>query len=218
MVRILEKRNVQGVIVRVDLADRLWNAMTAERLNREVESTRERQEIRRYTKGIPFLYNKFQAQEPSIRNMLGLQRAYLGRENDPADEEQAVTMWKANHTWWEGMVRESSMREIPLVFMLVDLTNASGYAKLKEFLDEMIGGYGDVYVIRLMSQDFGLAQGLREKMEQEIHETLTLRRDPHANALQHRLVGTKLFAYLDNKGVVERLCQGRGEPRPVSAR
>ena len=211
MVRLMEIHDVDGLIVRVDLADRMRNAITGKRLIKEVEKTRERQEIRLYTKGIPFLYNKIKAQEPSIRKVLGLRREHTGGENDPAGVEQADSMWKENRRWWEGMAREASERGIPLIFMLVDLRNASGYGRLEELLGEIMGEYEKVYTVRLMSRDFGLIQGPEKKVEQEIHETLTLKRDPHANALQHSLVGTRLYEHLMEQNVFPKVCEGRDE-------
>ncbi len=212
MKRILEKHDVEGIVVRADLADRMWNAPNPRRLKREVEKTRERQEIRRYTKGVPFLYNKIKAQEPSIRRVFRLRRAHTGRGSDPAGTQQALAMWRENQRWWEEMAREASGKGIPLIFMLVDLTDASGYERLKELLDEAMSGYEDVYTVRLMSRDFGLNRGPKEKMEEEIQVRLTLKRDPHANALQHKLVGTKLFEHLVEKHAIPRLCEDERSP------
>jgi hypothetical protein len=190
--RVLDSHNINGIILRVDIADRYFRYIPTEKKYKLLKKASIRQKIRVYTKALPYIYNKMTAQLPSIKN--SFKPIFIRTNRTHSITRQAGRMmWNENKKWWRKIIKLTSNKRIAIVFMIVDPYNSEGNSELEAGLKEVSEEYKNVYVLRLGPKNFGLSGKTREQLDQEISKKLTLGRDPHANPLQHKLIAVGLY-------------------------
>jgi len=203
MKRVLESHAVDLIIVRVDLADRYFNPINAETLSHQIKLAGIRNNIRTYTKAMPYLYNKIKAQIISIKATTKRIFSLKKKLKQVQSFEAGRKMWEKNYYHWEAMVELANNRRIPIIFMLYDIASTEGNAVIKQNLEKSIIQTNSNYLLRLGPESFNLTPGNSEMLWKQVAASLTIGRDPHANAYQHKLIAEKIFKYLINKNLVE---------------
>jgi hypothetical protein len=199
--RFVQQHGMPGlIIVRVSLADREFLPMSEEDLRREKTMKERRDRIKRYSLFVPFLLAKAQLQMNSIKAIPSMW--HLG----PADgtrSEMGTTaaveqMWKQQSKYWNEMASFAHHLRIPLVFLVSDPSGTDGGQELFRALGRDLAGDPCRFVWLLGAKPFGLFHDDVHERLRAFTETYTLRYDPHANALQHRIIAAELFGYLQS--------------------
>ncbi len=210
IVRALAKGDdIKAVIVRVDIADRNFNRLPEMVLSRQIRAASIRRQIRGHTKALPYLFNKTMAQVRTIKRVL---TAYFSKKRRPSGLDAAVgmSMWEENRRWWEAMAVQSLERDIPLIFLIHDMSDTDAAKVLEVSLDRLSEKNHGIYVLRMGPRDFGLGGGGRNRNSGSGMDRLVLERDPHASSLQHELIARRVFGFLIKekvglKGVHEQM-------------
>jgi hypothetical protein len=197
--RFVQQHGMPGlIIVRVSLADREFLPMSDEDLRREKTMKERRDRIKRYSLFVPFLLAKAQLQMNSIRAIPSMW--HLGPA-DGARSEIGTTatveqMWLQQSKYWNEMASFAHHLRIPLVFLVSDPSGTDGGEDLFRAIRRDLAGDPCRFVWLLGSKPFGLSHNDVHERVRAFTEAYTLRYDPHANALQHRIIAKELFGYL----------------------
>jgi len=203
--RLLRDHDVEALLVRVAIGQRAFRPVPEEERTQHVQGAERRAAVRRVTKVVPFLYNKIEAQLPSISAALRphlLRRAVETRDN-AAPMEVGRAMAGEARTWWDQLADLAAARDVPVVFVVHDLEGRMSSVALEEALRGVAASHRGSYVVRLGPEAFGLDPSDPHELARLIRERLTLRRDPHANVLQHRLVAEAIAGYLKRTELIE---------------
>ena len=206
--RVLATHRVEAILCLVAIEQRNFHSIPeGERGARFAEAER-RQLIRRVSLFLPFLFNKIEAQLPSVRQAL---RPSALRSADTSSDEitRAVErdMWQSSHQWWEHLAAEAAVRSIPILFVIQDLRHRPASDELAVHLQELARNFGTASATRIGPRDFGLGDVPRAELSRTLKQRLTLRRDPHANAEQHRMLAEALRLRLQGSGLTAQIAQ-----------
>jgi hypothetical protein len=202
--RVLDSHSLDGIIVRVDIADRYFQKPPPEKKAKMLKKATMRQQIRIYTKGLPYLFNKLTAQLPSIKKCF--YPRFMKTKKGSANLRQAgQKMWIENKKWWERIIELAVDNKVPLLFFMVDPNNSEGNYELESGLKQLIRNNTNTYLLRLGPEHFGLFGGTQEDRHREISAKLTLGRDPHANSTQHRMIADGLYTFMQNYKIFVRI-------------
>jgi hypothetical protein len=205
MKRVLatDGRNIRLIIVRVDVGDRHFIAPSNEQLRKSKQEFEIKQMIRNYTKALPYLMNKLEAQRDNIGASFKPWFIRKERSQTFLDAPVGYTMWEDNKGWWREMVRLATSKNIPLIFMVSDIMEWPATEYIYNCLKKLSSDYkSDVFKISRVS--LGLREQDSEKWWTEYYETMTLLRDMHANQLQHERIANALSKYLIEKHLIKR--------------
>jgi hypothetical protein len=194
--RVLEKHRVDLLIVRVSLEDWNFRPTPPQQVSELIEAARFRQSVRQYTKFLPFLANRAQEQLVSIRATLS------SRTSGAPTLDRGRRMCAEHGQWWDRLADLAEEHEVPVVFFLYDPTDLPGSEALHARLRDIANGHRDVHLFRMGSQAFGLRGGTPEAINREFRARFTLPHDPHANALQHALIGREVHSFLAASGLL----------------
>ena len=92
--------------------------------------------------------------------------------------------------------------EVPILFYLHDPTDLPGSAVVRDRLRALAQTYPAVHVFRLGSEAYGLRGASAEEVFRDYRARFTLPHDPHANALQHDLIGQTVHSFLAESGLL----------------
>ena len=213
--RVLAKHSVEAIIARISISQRNFGAIAPGDQAQRLEQASWRYRVRRVTKFLPFLANKLEAQLVSIRDaFIPHMFRRQGRSADWRTGSVGQKMWLEMHVWWMEIIALAGAKGIPVMFVVHDLEGTPATDVLLAHVEELAGRHENVHVSRLGPERFGLDTADREALRRIVHETLTLGRDPHGNALQHALVARAILADGDRSGWSERLRRGRGASSP----
>jgi hypothetical protein len=202
--RIVEElgRKPALVIVRVSLADREFVPWTREQLSQERVNKERRDFIKRYSVFVPFLLAKAQLQVNSIRaavTSLFSRSTTAAPANNQAD--MAESMWAGNRDYWQQMAALGRDHRIPILFVVSDPYGTEGGARLFRALSEALAQEACASVWLMDHEAFGLTDSHVSERQQAFARRLTLGYDPHANALQHRIIAQELFTHLKSRSM-----------------
>ena len=204
--RILALGKPELVLIRVSMQDRYFrpepeNSLAAGRVGAE-----RRQKIRALTRFLPYLVNKLQAQRKSI--IMATKPRWLRKEPRAAiaggrlcgDGER---MWRDNETWWREAARRGRDAGAPVVFLLYGPVGSASSRVLANHLRTLAAEHSTNHLIILGPAAFGLDKIADEDTRAKtLRATLVLRRDPHANAAQHRLIAIATTSRLRELGLL----------------
>ncbi len=191
------------VLVRVSVADREFLPFTPEQLQRERISKERRDTLKRYTQFVPFLLAKAQLQLNSVSTQLaGLRAGHTTTEEADKTAEQAASMWAQNKSYWQEMAQLGNELHIPVLFVVFDPYGTEGGTYLFHALSSEFERAPCAAVWMLDAGPFGLTQPDRRDREKLFAERYTLGYDPHANALQHRIIADELLAQVKGVGTL----------------
>ena len=171
-------------IVRVSMQDRHFGPDTRDSATRRASGER-RAAIRRFTRFLPYIANKARAQWPAIRAALTPWRARVAE--DPTSAAAGQVMWARDAPAWRRIARDAPGKVLFVVYDPLD--TAAG-----RLLDANLREVGPT--LRLGPWAFDLDSVPVAERAQALATRLTLGRDPHANAEQHRLMGAAVARYL----------------------
>lgn len=190
------------VIVRVSLADREFVPWTREQLSQEQVNKERRDFIKRYSVFVPFLLAKVQLQVNSIRAALtSLSSHRTGAAPADNQAEMAESMWARNRDYWQQMVALGRDHHIPILFVVSDPYGTEGGTRLFRALSEALAQEACASVWLMDHEAFGLTDNHVSERQQTFARRLTLGYDPHANALQHRIIAQELFTHLKSRSM-----------------
>lgn len=197
--RVLEKRRVDAVIVRASLED--WNFRPAppEQVPQLIEEARFRQSVRRYTKVVPFLVKRVKEQAASIQTTF---RPRPAAASPGLSRERGERMWREHGPWWERLADLAHRHDVPLVFLVYDPLGLPGSAVLHDRLRDFAEKRTGAHVFRLGPEAFGLRGGSPEERDREFRTRFALPHDPHANPLQHEVIGRAVHGFLAESGIL----------------
>ncbi len=190
------------VIVRVSLADREFVPWTREQLSQERVNKERRDFIKRYSVFVPFLLAKAQLQVNSIR--AAVTSLFQRKTTVPTADNAAAmaeSMWSANRDHWRRMAMLGGRHHIPILFMVSDPYGAEGGKVLYRALNEDLAQEACASVWLMDHEAFGLTDSHVSERQQAFARKLTLGYDPHANALQHRIIAQELFAHVKSRSM-----------------
>jgi hypothetical protein len=178
-----------------------------------LDAARRRLLIRRVSKFLPFLLSKFEAQLGSARAAATPQFMRPARAGGDGFSVVAGRAMRAQAIrWWAAIAEAGQERGVPVLFVIHDLSSWPGSGQLEAGLSEVAAQYPNVSVVRMSPESVGLDGTDVAQLRQTIHDTLSLRRDPHANALQHRLIAQTMAGYLTRSGVIDTLVARQASP------
>jgi hypothetical protein len=106
--------------------------------------------------------------------------------------------------WWDALAALGDANDVPVVFVVHDIEGEPASTEIERGLRLIVAGHRLATVLRLGPEHFGLdPHDLR--LRTVLQETLTLRRDPHANEKQHRLIARAIFEFLRDRGIAEQI-------------
>ena len=189
------------------MADRYFVSISKETLVSELQKAKQREKIRNYTKGSPFLVNKMAIQWKSIRSNLKNPRIFRKKEKGyRLSETDGLKMWEKNHIWWKKIISSSTKKDIPIVFMLYDIYASKASAIIYQKLNNYASNTKEnVYIFRIGPQQFGLNSKDKKQIQREIDAKLTIKRDPHANALQHNLIAHSILKFFKETKLISKI-------------
>ena len=204
--RILKNQNPSTVIVRISVG--MWNFRTPleSEKDRKVKMAETRKKIKKYTKFLPFVYNKLQMQLPSLRK--AIKPKIVRQKTHPRKvftTEFGETMWGKNDLYWKAMIDLLKPLDVPLVFCLWDIRSTNSAGVLRSRLEKMCADEGFGSVLYLGPESLGLNTFEKKYRETIFRERYTLRLDLHGNPLQHRAIARESFNHLHSEGLIDRL-------------
>ena len=206
--RVLEKHRVDLLLVRVSIEDLNFKPTPTNQVPELLEAARLRQSVRQYTKFLPFLSVRAQEQMVSVQAIFQPRPPNKAAARSP---DRGRRMWKEHGPWWERIADLAEQQGVPLVFLLYDPNDLPGSAVLQARLQEIVDRREDVYLFRLGSKAFGLRGSTPEAITREFRARFTLPHDPHANALQHGMIGREIHTFLVESGLLAAISAGRRE-------
>jgi hypothetical protein len=196
--RILKKRLPEMIIVRVDIADRYFRAILDDKRPELIKKAQFRLKVRKFSKGIPFLFNKIKTQIGSIRQAVRFRfRGNQAHASQYRINKTGKVYWEQNRIWWEKIAELSILRNIPLVFIIHDIYGTPSYQALCQAYEERFGQTDGVHLLRLDPEILGLRESDPEILRRKIHSKFTLKRDPHANPAQHQMIAQAIFKFIN---------------------
>jgi hypothetical protein len=182
------------VIVRASLADSEFLPLTPDELREEGNKKEKRDLVKHYTLFVPFLFAKAKLQVESVRNNFALLMAR--DQSNPNTSEAAETMWEKNNEYWNEIAALGAEMNIPVVFLVADPYGTAGGQVLFDLFKARFSGERCQFVYMQGNRHYGLFQGDVNERQKRYAETYTLKYDPHANTLQHKIIAEGLFDYL----------------------
>jgi hypothetical protein len=202
--RALEVHQVGTIIVRVDLADRYFRPVATNSLPTMIKKAQLRQNLRRYTKGLPYLLNKVMSQLPSIKNIFRPKLFINKRKKAFYSDNVGFKMWQENKIWWNKIRELAIQKNITLIYMIFDAFYSDGCIVIEENLRHLTAMDPSTYVFRIGPDIFGLTSNDRDLWKKQFNLQFTLGRDPHANALQHKLIAHAAFEFMTNNNLIPK--------------
>jgi hypothetical protein len=188
--RVLARHRVDALIVRVSIGQRNFLPVPEAERDARVAAAKRRATLRRWSRFLPFLTNKLEAQLPSIRAALipaALRRR--GRSGDEFSERVGRAMATEAVPWWLRMRERAEATRTPVLFVLHEPIPSPATDALDVALKSLAEGHPLARIVRLGPEVFGLDPSTSvEELRRTLRTRLTVGRDPHANPLQHRLI------------------------------
>lgn len=191
------------VIVRVSIGDSNFLRLTPNQLKEEQSNKERRDFIKKYTLFIPFLYNKAQLQLDSIRSVLSMYRPGQVFER-PEDEtaEAAERMWEQNKEYWFKIAALCKEMNVPVLFLVYNpYGTVSGQVLFNSLMTHFSNERCEL-VWMLDNSHLGLFQEDLNERRNSFGAKYTLKYDPHANRLQHKVIADELFKYLKTNNIL----------------
>ena len=204
--RVFEKHNVDVMIVRVDIADRNFKLFPKDKLVKALRKANLRSAIRKWTKFVPYLFNKIQAQIPSIKASF-CPKFLKGDEQQNSHSGLPFSigqiMWNEFHDCWENIADLADSHGSTLIFLLHDPIGLNANSVILQNIKDMIANYKHTYILHLNSKTFGLKTLDKNKIADEYRSRWTMVIDPHANSYQHQLIAFVVYRFLKERGIIE---------------
>ncbi|MDP6526163.1 MAG: hypothetical protein QGH42_04290 [Kiritimatiellia bacterium] len=192
------------ILVRVSIGDRNFGPIPEHLREGQYQASLKRHRIRRITTFLPYLYSKVQVQIPSMKRACRpifmqppIIPAYYGERQ--AGEEMA----DKDTVYWEQMVTRAEAMGSTIVFLVHDPHGFDSSAVLLERLEALCRNHAGARVVQLGPAVYGMDRIPAEQREVHFNQNLTLVRDPHANALQHRLTGEAVGRWLRETRILD---------------
>jgi len=188
--RALARHQVDAVIVRVSIAQRNFLPVPEAERDARVAAAERRAVLRRWSRFLPFLANKLEAQLPSIRAaFIPTPLRRRGKSGDELTERVGRAMATDAVPWWLQMRERAEATGTPLLFVLHEPIPSPSTDALDVALRSLAEGHPVTHIVRLGPEIFGLDPSAPvEQLRRTLRTRLTVGRDPHANPLQHRLI------------------------------
>jgi hypothetical protein len=202
--RLLATRPVCAVVARMTIQDRNFNGPSSAR-EQEAAYTMmcHHSRVRQYTRFLPYLQAKFDAQLPSLRTAVTPWMLRPVQEEQPElPAEVGRAMWEKNEAYWAEMVCLTQAHQVPLLFLIHDPVGNQATQVLVEGCRSLIQNHPHCHLLRLGPEQFQLSSGTPEELRKEFNASFTLwqsHRDYHANPRQHRHVGEALVEHAKQK-------------------
>jgi hypothetical protein len=191
--RILVDHEVAGLIVRVSIQDRNFRLpASAPELEQAVAGAERNCRVRQFTRFLPFLTAKLEAQLPNVRGALTpwfLRHEAEGTPDLPLEVGQQ--MWQRDRDCWAQMATLAEAHGLPLLFMVHDPLHNPATQALLDGVTQLAAEHRNCRVLCLDAAVFHLDAADPSERRQQLQARLTLwesHRDLHANALQHQYV------------------------------
>jgi hypothetical protein len=201
--RFIKKDIPVAIIIRINTAGRMFLAPNESQKEIEYIKAKKRYAIRKYTKFLPFIYNKVKLQLPIIKKVF---RPKLlsshPNSNIPNKENSGELTWRRNKLFWSKMISVAQNFNIPLVFCVSDLIGSEGNIFLKQKLEYMCSNLKNLYVIYIGPEAIGLENVDKKYAQQIFREKYTLRLDPHGNPLYQHIIASKTLEYFIKENIL----------------
>ena len=188
--RALTRHRVDALIVRVSIGQRNFLPVPETERDARLAAAERRSTLRRWSRFLPFLANKLEAQLPSIRSAFipaALRRR--GRSGDEFSERVGRAMATSAMPWWLRIRERAEATGTPVLFVLHEPIPSPATDALDVALKSLAERHPLAHIVRLGPEVFGLDPTEPvDELRRTLRTRLTVGRDPHANPLQHRLI------------------------------
>jgi lysophospholipase L1-like esterase len=208
--RLVPAHHVDLVLVRVAIDQSNFRLPAPADRPREFAAAQHRQMLRRITKFGPYLFDKALAQRDSL--VVALVPLFLREArsvNAASPEAHARAMWLEMQPSWRDLAENAITQGIPLVFVVHDIEGGPTGGVLLAELSSLIRVYSGLHLMRIDGAALGLGDLTAADRARIFRETLTLGRDLHANAHQHRLIADAILRELRGAGLTIPLQRDR---------
>jgi hypothetical protein len=197
--RLLARHPVDVLVVRVSIAQ--WNFRPVPEAERDARmaAAERRAALRRWTRLLPFLANKAEAQLPSIRAAFvpAALRRHGSVDEDLLPERMGPTMAAEAAPWWRRIIARAEAGGTTVVFVIHEPIPGPSAVVLEDALRSVTAGHPNAHLTRLGPDAFGLDPAAPVlELRRELRARLTVGRDPHANARQHQLIAQAIAGAL----------------------
>jgi hypothetical protein len=198
----INKKRPNMVIFRLSTGDKDFQKPTESILYKKRPEKDLNKKIKKVSRFIPFLLLKMEAQQKRIENML------LNNKNVPGTllnqyeiESAAEDMWNNNGVYIHEIGNICHKLSVPLIFVVYDPIETPASIKLVNILKKNMADCPTCSIVFFGSNIFGMDQLPIAQRKEITIKTLRIPYDPHANALQHHIVGEALGNIIINNYV-----------------
>lgn len=191
------------VIIRLATGDMGFTAPTADQLRTEKNSFERNSKIKKVTLFLPFFLNKLTLQKKSILQV------FTPKTNQPVLNsfevaDAADTFISRFKNDIIAIIQKCEEKQIPVILCVIDPISTPASTRLNQLLGDLIkaNNLQNTYTLFIDSKEFNLSDlDLQERKIKTI-TTLRIAGDPHSNALQHNIVGEKLFNFIRSSHIL----------------
>jgi hypothetical protein len=115
---------------------------------------------------------------------------------DPYSAKAGEAMWAANGEHWSRIASLANERKIPVMFMIADPYGTEGGSALLSAFQANLGHDPCVLIRRYTNELFQLNQSEISERRKIYKERYMLPHDEHGNVLQHQVIASELYRYL----------------------
>jgi hypothetical protein len=188
--RLLAHHPVDVLVVRVSIAQWSFRPVPEAERDARMAAAERRAALRRWTRLLPFLANKAEAQLPSIRAAFvpAALRRHRGGDDDLPERMGPIMAAEAAPSW-RRLIERAETGGTTVLFVIHEPIPGPSAVVLENALRALTAGHPDAHVTRLGADAFGLDPAAPVlELRRELRARLTVGRDPHANARQHQLI------------------------------
>jgi hypothetical protein len=200
--KVLEKTDLKTIIVRVSVADDKFLPPPTQRginSNSGLFLTTKKL-LQNNAQFLRFLVNKSQSQIHSINK--ALTPFFLTHPPKSIGVEFRQQQFiENNKSYWESMVCIATDKNIPLIFLIVDPGEINEQLVFS-FLKSAFSDLPDVSVLLLGLDSFDLSCVPKNELKRIIKSKLTMKYDPHANALQHDIISANIYEHIKENSLI----------------
>jgi hypothetical protein len=149
--------------------------------------------IKKYSRFLPYLMAKIEAQKKRISALLSKKSSEPKELFGPYEIKSAADeMWRKSGQYWREIGELCLFDSIPVIFAAFDPIETPATTNLFAILKTNLMDLKNCTIIMLGSEPFELENYSIKERIKIARKTLHIPNDPHANALQHRIIGEEL--------------------------
>ena len=198
--RIVDKVDLNTVIVRVSAGDRLFKLPSTGGMNRPSENSlllTIKDFTRNNSQFLRFMVNKSQAQVSSIKNAIYPFFINSVHQKKKTSSRQ-IKFFEDNLIYLESMVSIALEKKVSLVFLVIDPGEYQDGIVFNSLSNEF-SQTKNVSILYLGADSFNMGCVPEKELRRTVRSKFTFGFDPHANQLQHKIISQNLYNYLDGK-------------------